>query len=249
MGADHPPVVEAWVSPAPGANRAWASCVGGGAGVALRVGAWWRAGAGWGWNRGGGSRARHVGMGRSVAGGEGRRRGRAQPCEALERELEDDRGARENIKYWQPSRSARVTSLPDNLNLHMDMMNELARTIREKTTVQDAAPLAATAQLLCEASTQELTFDAAHLVLCPSVAPSEAIRRYLYQLAKDAQDAAYSRACSSILAGEGSEGDDTGDVAFWLGEGDFTSPGKVLEALGLSGNGVGVRTERHDCAD
>ncbi|KAF8197952.1 hypothetical protein BJ912DRAFT_952636 [Pholiota molesta] len=118
------------------------------------------------------------------------------------------------------------------------MMNELASTIREKTTVQDAAPLAATAQLLCGASTKQLTFDAAHLVLYPSDAPSEAIARYLYQLAKDAQDAAYSRACSSILAGEGSEGDDTGDVAFWLGEGDFSSPGKVLEALGLSGNGM-----------
>ncbi|KAF9484465.1 hypothetical protein BDN70DRAFT_928341 [Pholiota conissans] len=116
--------------------------------------------------------------------------------------------------------------------------DDLATTIREKTTVLDALPLAATAKLLCRASTKELQFDPEHLVLYSSTPPSETTARYLYALAKSAQDGAYALACSSILVGTSNESDDTGDVAFWLGVGDFASASKVLEALGLSGNSV-----------
>ncbi|KAF8972956.1 hypothetical protein BDZ97DRAFT_642112 [Flammula alnicola] len=119
----------------------------------------------------------------------------------------------------------------------MDHQQQLANAIREKTSVQDALPLAATVQLLNENSTHTLDFDASHLLLTasPSSQLSETTKSYLYRLAKDAQDAAYSIGCSSVLVGQGNEGDDTGDVAFWLGEGEYGAAENVLRALGLGG--------------
>lgn len=111
--------------------------------------------------------------------------------------------------------------------------------IRDNTKVQDPAPIAATVDILRSAALRTLEFDAEHLLLIAATRPSASTASYLYRLAKAAQDSAYARACSSLLAGEGSESDDTGDVAFWLGEGDYGAPDKVLRALGVSGNEVG----------
>ncbi|KAI5835777.1 hypothetical protein K523DRAFT_325661 [Schizophyllum commune Tattone D] len=51
--------------------------------------------------------------------------------------------------------------------------------------------------------------------------PDQTTQNYLYSLAKDAEEAAVSQSCSSILAGLGSESDDFGDVAVWLGQGEY----------------------------
>ncbi|KAL1748592.1 hypothetical protein HDZ31DRAFT_29305 [Schizophyllum fasciatum] len=51
--------------------------------------------------------------------------------------------------------------------------------------------------------------------------PDETVQNYLYSLAKHAEAAAVSQSCSSILAGLGSESDDFGDVAVWLGQGEY----------------------------
>ncbi|KAJ7730883.1 hypothetical protein DFH07DRAFT_848297 [Mycena maculata] len=72
--------------------------------------------------------------------------------------------------------------------------------------------------------------------------PSDGILRTLTQLATSAQAAAESAACASILAGNSTDGDSEeggdGDVAVWLGPGEF-GKGKeknVLAQLGLDSN-------------
>ncbi|KAL1756404.1 hypothetical protein FB107DRAFT_273912 [Schizophyllum commune] len=60
--------------------------------------------------------------------------------------------------------------------------------------------------------------------------PDETTQNYLYSLAKDAEEAAVSQSCSSILAGLGSESDDFGDVAVWLGQGEY-GRGHEVDAL------------------
>lgn len=85
------------------------------------------------------------------------------------------------------------------------------------------------------------TFLPRHILLLPPraqgvQAPHDRYLRYFGELAILANKAAESLACSSILAGQGSESDDTGDVALWLGEGDY-GQGKeynVLRVLELS---------------
>jgi len=54
-------------------------------------------------------------------------------------------------------------------------------------------------------------------------------------LVEAAEEAATSLACSSILAGQGSESDDHGDVGIWLGKGTYGKghESEVLDALGL----------------
>ncbi|KAI0633623.1 hypothetical protein C8Q77DRAFT_1115963 [Trametes polyzona] len=64
------------------------------------------------------------------------------------------------------------------------------------------------------------------------VTPS--VRTYLKQLARVANNAAASLACGSILAGHTSEADEYGDVAVWLGPGDF-GPGHERDALAALG--------------
>lgn len=60
--------------------------------------------------------------------------------------------------------------------------------------------------------------------------PDETVQNNLYSLARLAEAAAVSQSCSSILAGLGSESDDFGDVAVWLGEGQF-GRGHEVDAL------------------
>ncbi|KAF8160992.1 hypothetical protein B0H34DRAFT_673052 [Crassisporium funariophilum] len=92
---------------------------------------------------------------------------------------------------------------------------------------------AATAKLLSDQSTRSCQYDSEALLLLPNEKPDEKTKGYLNSLAQIAQTAATSQTCSSILLGEGNESDDTGDIAFWLGVGNYVSAGNVLEALGL----------------
>ncbi|KAF5386051.1 hypothetical protein D9615_002429 [Tricholomella constricta] len=81
-------------------------------------------------------------------------------------------------------------------------------------------------------------FDPQTLILLPPGSrqlPNNTVRQYLHRLALAAEATAAESACSSILAGQGSESDDTGDVALWLGKGDFQTPELVLKGLGLNG--------------
>lgn len=94
--------------------------------------------------------------------------------------------------------------------------------------------LAATVDILRAASAIPLEFDEGHRVVYPGARPSAETAECLYALAKEAQDTAHARACSSVLVGASSESDDTGDVAFWLGAGDYGSADKVLQALGIT---------------
>ncbi|PPQ64989.1 hypothetical protein CVT26_015698 [Gymnopilus dilepis] len=111
--------------------------------------------------------------------------------------------------------------------------NGLADAIQRQTSLskEDAAPIANTVKLL----PSTLDFDASHLLVHPP-AKIPRDKTPFYHMALAAHDKALSQACSSLLAGPGSESDDTGDVAFWLGEGDFSKAENVLGALGLSGN-------------
>ena len=59
--------------------------------------------------------------------------------------------------------------------------------------------------------------------------------RFLLQLAATAESAANSLLCSSILAGQGSEGDDYTDIGLFLGKGSYAAPKEVVHAIGLTG--------------
>lgn len=70
-------------------------------------------------------------------------------------------------------------------------------------------------------------------VLPPNLAPHSvppSVQDYLRQLTIRANAAAASLACGSILAGHASEADEYGDIAFWLGEGEYDK-GHELEIL------------------
>ncbi|KAI0727403.1 hypothetical protein C8Q72DRAFT_840812, partial [Fomitopsis betulina] len=60
-------------------------------------------------------------------------------------------------------------------------------------------------------------------------------REFLAELTQRAAAAALSLACGSILAGRTSESDEYGDVALWLGKGDFGlgREREILDALAL----------------
>lgn len=66
--------------------------------------------------------------------------------------------------------------------------------------------------------------------------PNPETETYLASLVRAAHRAGASLLCSSVLAGRGSESDEFGDVAFWVGEvGDDAQAGDTLQALGLMG--------------
>lgn len=96
----------------------------------------------------------------------------------------------------------------------------------------DAKAIAATVDLLRGMAGDALKFDASHLTLVDE-------NDEVYQLALKAHSLAMANACSSILAGQGSEGDDTGDVGFYLGEGSYEKAENVLKAIGLPMTQVG----------
>ncbi|PCH43838.1 hypothetical protein WOLCODRAFT_26228 [Wolfiporia cocos MD-104 SS10] len=104
-------------------------------------------------------------------------------------------------------------------------------------TASAAQAVSATvAALFPEAGRSSVLLDD-ELILYPQGRPEdEAIAGYLAGLTAHANVAANSIACGSILAGPSSETDEFGDIAFWLGEGDFGAghETQVLEALHLA---------------
>ncbi|KZS93059.1 hypothetical protein SISNIDRAFT_98743 [Sistotremastrum niveocremeum HHB9708] len=67
----------------------------------------------------------------------------------------------------------------------------------------------------------------------PEGPPSE-VREYLINLVRCAHTVANAHSCSSVLAGAGSESDEYGDVAFWLGDIDVNGGEDAVGRLGLS---------------
>lgn len=106
-----------------------------------------------------------------------------------------------------------------------------------------SGPIASTAltiaeiQRLSDEESPPSSFSPTSLYLLPEGVqlPTKQVRETLLKLAVSAQGAAEALACSSVLAGQGSESDDTGDVALWLGHGDFGRghAQNVIEKLGL----------------
>lgn len=123
---------------------------------------------------------------------------------------------------------------------------ELVRVIDDATPLTDVSSNALLSTALLVGELQSFSEKQAFLshfipsclaLLAPGIGvPPVFIQNYLYDLVIAGEAAAVSVSCSSILAGQGSESDDTGDIAVWLGKGQF-GPGhaaNVLERLGLS---------------
>ncbi|ETW80547.1 hypothetical protein HETIRDRAFT_101688 [Heterobasidion irregulare TC 32-1] len=90
------------------------------------------------------------------------------------------------------------------------------------------------AQLYQQSSFQLNVQPAPFLSASDDQVPSE-VQTYLHSLTLAANAVANENACGSVLAGQGSESDEFGDVACWLGQGEY-GPGRetdVLQALGL----------------
>ena len=90
------------------------------------------------------------------------------------------------------------------------------------------------AQLYQQSSLQLNVQPAPFLSASDDQVPSE-VQTYLHSLTLAANAVANENACGSVLAGQGSESDEFGDVACWLGQGEY-GPGRetdVLQALGL----------------
>jgi len=96
-----------------------------------------------------------------------------------------------------------------------------------------------TVEWVKEKSSVALTFDEQNLLLLPPNAKPDN-RDYFRRLAITVAERAIQEGCSSLLAGGGNETDDTGDVAFYLGSGDFGNVDNVLKAMGLEGQ-VSIR--------
>jgi hypothetical protein len=125
--------------------------------------------------------------------------------------------------------------------------HDLTRAITSQTPLSapSAGAIASTVLMLAEIQSlasqgvpiPHASFLPARLLLLPPAQnpPDEEVQEYLYELVRTAQASAEAQACSSILAGAGSESDDTGDAAFWLGEGQFGEgrAEEVIRALGL----------------
>ncbi|KAF5325709.1 hypothetical protein D9611_000164 [Ephemerocybe angulata] len=97
-------------------------------------------------------------------------------------------------------------------------------------------PSQKTASLL---STSLVSLSPANLILAAPGSDKTAVQ-YLQGLAALAKDAAEDHACGSVLAGQGSEADDFGDIAFWLGTGkyDQDNANRVMDALGLDASQI-----------
>jgi hypothetical protein len=80
-----------------------------------------------------------------------------------------------------------------------------------------------------------LTNQSSPRILCLAPADDEIVE-FLQKLTTQANDAASSLACGSILAGHSSESDEFGDIAFHIGSGDYAQGNemKVLQALQVS---------------
>lgn len=122
----------------------------------------------------------------------------------------------------------------------------LSKDIKLSSSISSTA-VAATVCHLQRLSNKRCQFAALRLLFLPPLdqnvsLPSKPLQDYFYELAYSAEAAAVTLACSSILAGQGSESDDFGDVSVWFGEGDF---GKGREELILSK--LGMETLCKEC--
>jgi len=102
----------------------------------------------------------------------------------------------------------------------------------------DLMPIQTTARLLMSRSqAEDLTFDAEDLVLFRSDLPhfSKQSKEVLTELVRNAQRVAHANYFANVLVGPSDEGSEGGDVAIWLGIGDFGKgkEGNILTALGL----------------
>jgi len=122
--------------------------------------------------------------------------------------------------------------------------------IEGKTSQQDTQAVCATLQVFLGCCLlQYPSFLPSSLILVPPESkskseseskPSPETETYLASLVRAAHRTGASLLCSSVLAGRGSESDEFGDVAFWVGEvGDAQADGAqaddILRALGLMG--------------
>jgi hypothetical protein len=99
------------------------------------------------------------------------------------------------------------------------------------TLIMEAA-ISKTISTICSES---LSYQLPRRIL--SLAPAnEEITKYLENLTTQANEAASSLACGSILAGQSSESDEFADVGFWIGSGDYGQGNEInaLQALKLS---------------
>ncbi|TFK54050.1 hypothetical protein OE88DRAFT_1654530 [Heliocybe sulcata] len=88
------------------------------------------------------------------------------------------------------------------------------------------------------ASNAAVSLIPSHLIITPATAspPSAQVQDRLRDLTLTAHEAANELCCGSLLAGQGSETDEYGDIAIWLGEGPYADNALgVLSALGLEG--------------
>lgn len=133
---------------------------------------------------------------------------------------------------------ATVTSLES-----LTSSQSLAKSIEESPSLETKAIASTVSELLSQGN---LTSNSSHV---PSFDPSlltllgvgvSGAPQLMRKIVDDAQKAALAVPCGSILAGEGSESDDYGDVGVWLGQGEFKkgsekeSAEQVLKALGLT---------------
>jgi hypothetical protein len=74
-------------------------------------------------------------------------------------------------------------------------------------------------------------------------APPPEVRVYLRDLATAANNTANENACGSVLAGQGSEADEFGDICVWLGIGPYSEGHEVniLRALNLADSTLRAR--------
>jgi len=84
---------------------------------------------------------------------------------------------------------------------------------------------------------EDLAFDTEDLVLFRSDSPSfsKQTKEVLTELVRDAQRVAHANYFSNVLVGPSDEGSEGGDVAIWVGVGDYGKgkEGSILTALGL----------------
>ncbi|KDQ57738.1 hypothetical protein JAAARDRAFT_35423 [Jaapia argillacea MUCL 33604] len=141
------------------------------------------------------------------------------------------------VDFCGHARSGRFKSLPSSSTIKQPLT--FGTVVNRGITM--ASPSSYTLNTLSELyPSLPSFFISSNLLLLPanrlaSSSPSPAVQEQLRDLVLSSQEVANSAACGSFVAGQSSESDEFGDVAVWLGEGDFGKGNelRVLEALGL----------------
>jgi len=113
----------------------------------------------------------------------------------------------------------------------------LVRTVPSQLPSATGSAVSATPSTLYaqSAETQHSGATPSAILAQSASAPPSKVEDYLVGLTTKANAAANALFCGSILAGRSSESDEFGDVAFWLGEGQYEQGHErgILLALGL----------------